>query len=130
MDESSLSIGRVKQLKLQFPILVNLILKLIGQFDKEDGLPFRIFECPLNIRQPHILIALLKISSIPKFIPCFVHLELTLCCCFFKYLNINPFTLRVSLESIVCYFHTFENNFGIKEKFSKYLKVSCCLTTG
>ena len=43
---------------------------------------------------------------------------------------INPFTLRVSLEIIVCYFLTFENNLGIKEKFSKYLKGSCCLTTG
>ena len=37
---------------------------------------------------------------------------------------------RVSLETIVCYFHTFENNLGIKEKFSKYLKGSCCLTAG
>ena len=42
---------------------------------------------------------------------------------------INPFTLRVSLESIVCYFHTFENNLGIKEKFTKYLKESCCLAS-
>ena len=46
------------------------------------------------------------------------------------HISLNPFTLRVSLESIVCYFHTFENNLGIKEKFSKYLKGSCCLTTG
>ena len=35
---------------------------------------------------------------------------------------INPFTLRVPLESIVCYSHTFEDNFGIKQKFTKYLK--------
>ena len=39
--------------------------------------------------------------------------------------EVNPFTLRVSLESIVCYFQTFENNLGKKEKFSKYLKGSC-----
>ena len=37
----------------------------------------------------------------------------------------NPFTLRVSLESIVCYFRTFVNNSGIKQKLSKYLKESC-----
>ena len=34
----------------------------------------------------------------------------------------NPFTLRVSLKSIVCYSHTFEDNFGINQKFIKYLK--------
>ena len=28
--------------------------------------------------------------------------------------NINPFTLRVPLISIVCYFHAFGNNLGIK----------------
>ena len=27
---------------------------------------------------------------------------------------VYPFTLRVPLESVVCYFHTFENNLGIK----------------
>ena len=43
---------------------------------------------------------------------------------------VNPFTLRVSLESIVCYFHTFVNNSGIKLKLSKYLKESCRLTSG
>ena len=42
----------------------------------------------------------------------------------------NPFTLRVSLESIVCYFRTFVNNSGIKQKLSKYLKESCGLTSG
>ena len=31
----------------------------------------------------------------------------------------NPFTLRDPLESIVCYSHTFQNNFGIKQKFTK-----------
>ena len=30
-------------------------------------------------------------------------------------------------ECIVCYSHTFENNFGRKGKFTKYLKESCCL---
>ena len=43
---------------------------------------------------------------------------------------INPFTLRVSLESIVCYFRTFVNNSGIKQKLSKHLKESCRLTSG
>ena len=41
----------------------------------------------------------------------------------------NPFTLRVPLESIVCYSHTFGNNLGIKHKFAKYLKESCCLAS-
>ena len=41
----------------------------------------------------------------------------------------NPFTLGVPLESIVCYSHTFENNFGIEHKFTKYLKESCCLVS-
>ena len=44
--------------------------------------------------------------------------------------RVNPFTLKVPLESIVCHFHTFENNLGIKQKFIKYLKESCCLTSG
>ena len=35
---------------------------------------------------------------------------------------INPFTLNIPIESIVCYFHTFENKLGIKRKFTKYLK--------
>ena len=41
----------------------------------------------------------------------------------------NLFTLRDPLESVVCYSHTFQNNFGIKQKFTKYLKESCCLTS-
>ena len=44
--------------------------------------------------------------------------------------DINPFTLRVSLGSIVCSFVTFVNNSGIKQKLSKYLKESCRLTSG
>ena len=44
-------------------------------------------------------------------------------------MNINPFTLRDTLESIVCYSNTFENNLGIKQKLTKYLKESCCLTS-
>ena len=43
---------------------------------------------------------------------------------------VNSFTLRVTLVSIVCYFHTFENYLGIQRKFTKYLKESCCLTCG
>ena len=39
--------------------------------------------------------------------------------------NVNPFTLRVHQESIVCYFHTFENNLEIKQIITKYLKESC-----
>ena len=35
--------------------------------------------------------------------------------------KVNPFTLRVPLESIVCFFHTFENNLGMERKFTKYL---------
>ena len=37
-------------------------------------------------------------------------------------LYINTFTLRVPLESIVCYSHIYANNFGIKQKVTKYLK--------
>ena len=40
---------------------------------------------------------------------------------------LNPFTLRVSLESVVCYSHTFENILRTKQKFTKYLKKSSCL---
>ena len=43
--------------------------------------------------------------------------------------DLNPFTLRDTLESIVCYSNTFENNLGIKQKLSKYLRESCCLTS-
>ena len=38
---------------------------------------------------------------------------------------LNPFTLRVPIESIVCYFYTFENNLRTKGMFAKYLKESC-----
>ena len=41
----------------------------------------------------------------------------------------NPLILRVSLESDVCYSHTFENNFGIKQKFTKYLMENWCLVS-
>ena len=33
--------------------------------------------------------------------------------------HLNPFTLRVPQESIVCYFHTFENNLEIKQILTK-----------
>ena len=39
---------------------------------------------------------------------------------------LNPFTLKSSSRSIVCYFHTFGNNLGIKQKFAKYFKERCC----
>ena len=42
---------------------------------------------------------------------------------------VNPLTLSVSLEGIVCYSHNFENKFGIKHNFTKYLKESCCLAS-
>ena len=43
--------------------------------------------------------------------------------------TLNPLTLRVSRYGIVCYFHTFEDNFRMKQKFTKYLKESCCLAS-
>ena len=49
--------------------------------------------------------------------------------CFYLLTFFNPFTLRDTLESIICYPHTFENTLGIKRKFTKYLKESCCLTS-
>ena len=45
------------------------------------------------------------------------------------YITFNPFTLRVPPESIVCYSYTFENNLVVKQKFTKYLKESCCLAS-
>ena len=42
---------------------------------------------------------------------------------------INPFTLKNSSRNIVCYFHTFENNLGMKRNFAKYLKEICCLSS-
>ena len=41
--------------------------------------------------------------------------------------NVNPLALRLSLESIVCFSHIFENNFWTKRKFKKNLRGSCCL---
>ena len=48
-------------------------------------------------------------------------------CNFLASPSLNPFTLGVPPERIICYSHTFENNSGIKRKFTKYLKESCCL---
>ena len=42
-------------------------------------------------------------------------------CVCFRCEWVNPFTLRVHSECIICCCHTFENNFGIKRKFAKYL---------
>ena len=41
----------------------------------------------------------------------FVMTQLPLKYISFFFLLFNPFTLRVSLESVVCYSHIFENNF-------------------
>ena len=41
----------------------------------------------------------------------------------------NSFILKSSSWSIVCYFHTFGNNLGIKRKFANYFKESCCLSS-
>ena len=43
--------------------------------------------------------------------------------------GLYPLTLRDSLEGIVCYSHTFENNLWIKRMFTKYLKESCGLAS-
>ena len=47
----------------------------------------------------------------------------------FCHLQLNQFTLRDTLESIVCYAHTFENNLEIKQNLTKYMKESCCLAS-
>ena len=39
---------------------------------------------------------------------------------------INPFTLKITLESIICYSHTFKNNLEKSKGSTKYLKESCC----
>ena len=49
---------------------------------------------------------------------------------YYKMNFLNHSHSRVPLENIVCHFHTFENNLGIKQKFTKYLKESCCLSSG
>ena len=43
--------------------------------------------------------------------------------------RVNPFTLKSSSRNIICYFHTFENNLGMKQNFTKYLKKICCLSS-
>ena len=53
------------------------------------------------------------------------HSLLTVYCLYCTGSIINPVTLRVPIESIVCYFYTFENNLRIKGMFAKYLKESC-----
>ena len=42
------------------------------------------------------------------------------------WLQFEPYTIRDPLKSIVCYCHAFENNFGMKRRFPRYLKDSCC----
>ena len=46
-----------------------------------------------------------------------------------RIMQFNPLILRASLEGNVCYSHSFENNFEIKHKFTKYLKESYCLAS-
>ena len=41
----------------------------------------------------------------------------------------NPFTFKSSSQNNVCYFHTFENDLGMKRNFTKYLKEICCLSS-
>ena len=43
--------------------------------------------------------------------------------------SFNPLALRVSLEGIVCYSHTYKINLGIKWMFTKHLNESHCLTS-
>ena len=43
--------------------------------------------------------------------------------------RVYPFTLRVTLQSVVCYSHSFENNLWIERKFTKHLKKSSCLAS-
>ena len=94
---------------------------------------------PIYIR-PSPLLLLLPLFLLLFF---FTSLVLTLqgelkswCCCPFSYscnsgdIHIIQFTLRVPLENIVCYLHIFENNLGIKRKFTTFLKGSLCLTSG
>ena len=42
---------------------------------------------------------------------------------------LNPFTLKSSSRNIVCNFHTFENNLGMKRNFTKYFKERFCLSS-
>ena len=41
---------------------------------------------------------------------------------------VDPFTRKSSCRNIVCYFHTFESNLGMKRNFTKYLKEICCMS--
>ena len=42
---------------------------------------------------------------------------------------VDPFTRKSSSRNIVCYFHSFESNLGMKRNFTKYLKEICCLSS-
>ena len=42
---------------------------------------------------------------------------------------VSPFTLRDTLESIICYSHTLDDNLGIKENLTTYLEESCYLAS-
>ena len=46
-----------------------------------------------------------------------------------SFIEINSFTFRVPLGSIVCYSYTFENNLVIKQSFAEYLNESCCVAS-
>ena len=49
--------------------------------------------------------------------------------CRTQFVDFNPFTLKISSRNIVCCFHTFENNLGMKRNFTKYFKEICCLSS-
>ena len=65
-------------------------------------------------------------TNFSVFLPHFVQATLATCSVRVKF---NPFTLRVTLQSVFCYSHTFENNFWIERKFTKHLKKSSCLAS-
>ena len=39
--------------------------------------------------------------------------------------SINPIVLKSSSKIDVCIYHSFDNNFGIDDDFTEYLKESC-----
>ena len=74
--------------------------------------------CPMNTGIQ--LLELVRFEKIRRFywndIPLHIHHDKCL---------LTHSHLRVPLESIVCYAHTFGNNFEIKRNITKYLKESC-----
>ena len=81
---------------------------------KEFSSPFM----DTNIHCPSVMIISL---SIFVWLKDFVAISFSYC---FK-----PLALRLSLKSIVCFYHIFFNNLWIKRKFKKNLRESCCLAS-